>query len=192
MMERATAIKYNISDLKAAEWKGEKAAIRGEEITKVRIVGTVVQKYLSEDGNYGFIVLDDETDSIRIKAFKEDIGTIKKMKKGDFADAIGKIKKYGDEVYISPEIIRRINDPNFYYLRKLETMIPKKQRKMSMEEGKEEILEKIRGLDKGEGASFEDIEKELNMRREDVEAVLYNLLKDGFIYEPRHRRYKVL
>ena len=44
----------------------------------------------------------------------------------------------------------------------------------------------------GEGAEFESIRKKLKLSEKGLEELLFSLLKDGFIYEPKPRRYKVL
>ncbi|RLI99743.1 MAG: hypothetical protein DRP06_02990 [Candidatus Aenigmatarchaeota archaeon] len=91
----------------------------GTQISRVRILATVLDKYVSEDGNYASLTLDDTTDTIRCKIFKE-LDIIETIEKGDLVDLIGKIKEYNGERYIQPEIMVRIENPNFEVLRVLE------------------------------------------------------------------------
>ncbi len=91
----------------------------GTQISRVRIMATVLDKYVSEDGNYASLTLDDTTDTIRCKIFKE-LDIIETIEKGDLVDLVGKIKEYNEERYIQPEIIVRIENPNFEVLRVLE------------------------------------------------------------------------
>jgi RPA family protein len=93
--------------------------INGERISRVRVLGTVIDKFLSEDGNYGTITLDDGTDTIRAKAF-QDLRIIEPIEKGFVVELIGKIREYNAERYLQPEIIVKVEDPNFEVLRKLE------------------------------------------------------------------------
>ncbi len=91
----------------------------GKQISRVRIMATVLDKYVSEDGNYASLTLDDTTDTIRCKIFKE-LDIIETIEKGDLVDLVGKIKEYNEERYIQPEIMVRIENPNFEILRTLE------------------------------------------------------------------------
>lgn len=91
----------------------------GTQISRVRIMATVLDKYVSEDGNYASLTLDDTTDTIRCKIFKE-LDIIETIEKGDLIDLIGKIKEYNEERYLQPEVIVKIENPNFEVLRILE------------------------------------------------------------------------
>ncbi len=91
----------------------------GTQISRVRIMATVLDKYISEDGNYASLTLDDTTDTIRCKIFKE-LDIIETIEKGDLIDLIGKIKEYNEERYLQPEVIVKIENPNFEVLRILE------------------------------------------------------------------------
>jgi uncharacterized protein YeeX (DUF496 family) len=62
--------------------------------------------------------LDDSTDTIRCKTFVN-IKIFDGFGEGDFVDAFGKIREYNGEIYIIPEIVKKV-DPNFETLRLLE------------------------------------------------------------------------
>ncbi len=107
--------------------------VDGVKISRVRILATVLDKFVSEDGNYAALTLDDTTDTIRCKIFLNskfgddssrqiliDLETLENFEKGELVDIIGKVKEYNEERYIQPEIIIKIDDPNFEVLRKLE------------------------------------------------------------------------
>jgi len=94
----------------------------GLKISKAKIVGTVVDKFISEDGNYSSITVADDTGTIRVKAFKEDVNIFEKINLGDLVAIVGKIKQYSDENYIIPQIIKKIDNPNFELLHKLEIL----------------------------------------------------------------------
>jgi RPA family protein len=106
----------------------------GEKISRVNLVGTVTDKFLSEDENYSAITIDDGSESIRIKGFREKVGFLKNLELGDLVLAIGKIKEFGGEIYVNAEIVRKINDPNFENLRKLEILEKLIQQKKIVEE----------------------------------------------------------
>lgn len=106
-------------DKEEDKFKPNYIEFEGELISRVRVLATVIDKFVSEDGNYATLTLDDSTDTIRCKLFN-DLELIESIEKGDVVDLIGKIKEYNEERYIQPELITRIEDPNFEVLRNLE------------------------------------------------------------------------
>ncbi len=103
------------------------------KISRVRVLATVLDIFVSEDENYATLTLDDTTDTIRCKIFMNskfedssskqkqvDLETVENIEKGGLVDIIGKVKEYNEERYIQPETIVKIEDPNFEVLRKLE------------------------------------------------------------------------
>ncbi|MBW6451347.1 MAG: hypothetical protein K0B02_01295 [DPANN group archaeon] len=93
--------------------------ITGESVYRVRVLGTLINKYISNDGRYATITIDDGSETIQCKLFS-DLDKIKNINKGYIIEVIGKIKKWNDEVYIQPEIIVEVKNPNLETLRKLE------------------------------------------------------------------------
>lgn len=94
----------------------------GESISRVRLVASVVEKFLSEDGRFASITLDDGTGGIRAKVFAEDSRLIEGVNPGDVVSIVGKMKNYNDENYIAPDFVRRLDDPNHELLFKLELL----------------------------------------------------------------------
>ena len=90
----------------------------GRRISRARVVGLIVDKFISPDERYATLTLDDSTDTIRCKAFVN-IKIFDGYKKGDMIESFGKVREYNEEIYIMSEIIKDI-DPNFETLRKLE------------------------------------------------------------------------
>ena len=126
--ERQVARKVAIRWLTSGEWvkrEGkEPSFVRtavGEDVARCRVLATVVQTYVSEDGQFASVTLDDGTDTIRAKAFKE-IQLLKALAVGDRVDVVGKLREYNGEVYILPEAIAKIADPNAELLRRLELL----------------------------------------------------------------------
>jgi RPA family protein len=91
----------------------------GMKVSRVNLVGVVIDKFVSEDGNYAFLTIEDGTESIRAKVFKEKVGLIDGIEKGDTVLVIGKVKEYNGEKYINLELVRKV-DVNYEILRKLE------------------------------------------------------------------------
>jgi RPA family protein len=77
---------------------------------------------MSENGNYSSITIDDDSDSIRVKAFREQVNIFDNFNVGDLVMVIGKVRNYADENYIIPEIVKKITDPNLESLHKLEVL----------------------------------------------------------------------
>jgi RPA family protein len=128
-IRRQTAMRVRISDLVNSKFVHKEGlepsyilTDLGQRIFRVKLVGTVVDKFMSEDGNYSSITLNDDTNSIRIKAFKDDVNVFNNIELGDHALIIGKAKEYAEENYIIPEIVRKIQDPNYETLHKLEVL----------------------------------------------------------------------
>jgi len=139
MQERQVAKKVQIKTINLGDFVKQEGFnpsyvdVDGFKISRVRVLATVIDKFVSEDGNYITLTLDDTTDTIRCKIFMNsnfpdstsrqnliNQKVISNIEKGDLIDVIGKIREYNEERYIQPEIIVKIEDPNFEVLRKLE------------------------------------------------------------------------
>ena len=101
------------------------------KVIRVRILAKVTFRYVSEDGNYASITLNDGKSSIRVKAW-QDIKCLKETEKEDMVDIIAKVREWNGEMYLVPEIMRKIDDPNLETLRRLE--IKKFRRDMNLPE----------------------------------------------------------
>ncbi len=102
----------------------------GRKLSRVRVFGLVTDKFLNNESNYTAITIDDSSDTIRCKFFG---GTkiFEGIEPGSAVDIMGKVKEYGGEIYIAPEIAVKITDPNFETLRMLElTRIRRRQKEM--------------------------------------------------------------
>jgi len=151
----------------------------GQKISRVNLLGTVVDKFMSEDGNYSTITIDDDSDSIRVKAFKDDAKIFDNINTGDLVMIIGKVREYSDENYIIPEIVKKIADPNYESLHKLEVL------KDLMKQKK--VLEDI----KKEKEKFSDVEelKEYAKEKYDVD-VVEGVVESLSEEEPEEKDYK--
>lgn len=219
--ERQIAYKVWISDIvnsnyiKQEGWNPNYVELDSKKIARVNIISTVVGKFISEDGNYGTITLDDSTDTIRVKAFGSDVPKISEISIGMLIRFIGKVKKYNDEIYLSPEIIREIEDPNWILVRKLELPTPKsisdeevKEDTISSKEDEAEnietseeseetdmnlnIIDAIKSLDTNEGADMEKVLDKIGLDKDEGKKFLFGLLKRGEIYEPKKGKLRVL
>ena len=233
---RLTAYKLHISDLYAGSYiRKETGAFLDTSIgpvTRVRLLCTIVQRYDNVEKKYTSFTLDDATDTIRLKAWREDVETLADYKVGDIVDVIGKIRQQEDgELFIIPENVIKVEDVNVELLRQLEILElqklmgsktitktqPEEQEPEEQEPKKEpekpkrteeiekqppqesevdtrkEVMDLIRTLDTGKGASYKEIVENSSEDDEDaVETIILDLLNEGVIYEPEPGRYKEL
>jgi RPA family protein len=109
----------------------------GEKVSRVNIVATVIDKFVSEDENYATLTIDDGTGAIRVKAFGENVKLFEKIERADLVLIIGKLKEYGGEVYINCEFAKKIEDPNYESFRRLEILYKLIRQKKAVEKLKE-------------------------------------------------------
>ncbi|MEK6923178.1 MAG: hypothetical protein AABW84_00570 [Nanoarchaeota archaeon] len=196
--------------VKGSGWDPSYIVVDGQNISRVNLVATVVSKFVSEDGNYGSITLDDGSETIRVKAFGPDVIKIENTSVGKLIRFGGKIKEYNEEIYLAPEIIRNLEDPNWIVVHKLLLGKPKSEVKqeeikieISQAKAEEEIkradqnisktvLDIIRSLSGSEGAVFEEVISKSGLDDEEGKNVIIGLLKSGDIYEPKKGKLKVL
>jgi RPA family protein len=198
MIERMTAKKTRIIDLSNGKWikkEGMEPSFveteYGEKISRARILAVIASKFVSEDQNFGSITLDDSTDTIRVKTFKT-IEPIKHVEIGDMVDVIGKVKEWNGEIYIVPEIIRKIEDPNLELLRKLEIAYKLRSKTSqkdlktysvsNKETLKKEVLKLIQSYP--EGIEYNELPEKINAPENSIESVVNELLGEGICYEP--------
>lgn len=190
--KRATAVKVRLADLNQGSWQEKFLEIRnGEKISRARVLATVVGKFVSDDGKFGSVTLDDATDTIRAKTW-DNLKLMEKVAIGDIVDLIGKVREYSQEIYLVPEIVRKVEDPNFEMLRKLELI----EKYGPLEAGKKEKAEtKLDKLDlkkqilklieeKTDGISYPEILEKIKAPQAEVEDVINDLLSGGLCWEP--------
>jgi RPA family protein len=130
MRERMTAVRASISDITNGSFSDDNGSHVvspfGVELRRVAIVGFVVSKFYREGDDTGkkrfeSITVDDGTDTIGVKVWgEEDASLLEGVKESILALVIGKIRKYNDEVYLTPEIVRELRDPNYMSLHLME------------------------------------------------------------------------
>jgi RPA family protein len=200
-MERMTARKIRIADLTNGRWvknEGLEPSFvvtqSGEQVSRARIMGTVVSKFVSEDENFASITIDDSTDTIRAKTFKT-VKPLDMIQVGDVVDLIGKVREYNAEIYVMPEIVRKILDPNTEVLRRLELIA--KARKLqggeaqpgqfvSAKEDRTALKKKVTEVIESDksGISYSKILEMVQAPETQIESVVNELLEEGICYEP--------
>lgn len=214
--QRRTAYKFWIKDITNATPISQEGIhlfeIRGKEASRVNIIATVIDKQTNEEKTFSTITLDDGTETIRIKTWREDIKKLEEINIGDPIIVIGKIRFQGNEFFIIPEIIKK-QEPDWLLVRKkeLEKECGKPEEKEQQIKSKEEIPQAIieeevvgettetarqRILEliekETEGAQINQIIQRSGLKEEEAEKTIDELLKEGEIFQPRTGFLKVI
>lgn len=127
MQQRQPAYKLWISDLvngnyvkQEGEWDPNYVQVHNKRVSRVNLIGTVVNKFDNEDGSYSTITIDDSTSTIRLKAFRDDTIRLKEINPSNIVLVIGKVREYNAELFIAPEVVKILDNPNWELARKLE------------------------------------------------------------------------
>jgi len=113
----------------------------GEKLSRVNLIATVVEKFVSESENYAALLLEDGSGAIRAKFFGTETTKVRDIEPGQLVLIIGKLKEYDGEIYVNPEIIRVLHDPNYEILRAAEILENLIERKKIVDEIKS-LMEK--------------------------------------------------
>jgi len=210
-INRLTAYKTWISDLLNSnyvethgEFESNYVELYNTQISKVNIVATVVNKMESDDKNYASITLDDGSEEIRLKTWREDTRLLRDINVGEIILVVGKVKKYNEEVYLIPNVVKKMN-VDWETARKLELIetygkpnetqnlnaypISNKEEKIEVEEIKfttsnlrNEILSLIEAYEEKEGISLEEVKEKLHADIHGINSVIEELIKEGQVY----------
>jgi len=200
MQPRQVAYIVQIKDIinsifvKEDGWNPNYIKVGNKNISRINLIGTVIET--KEDGNFQDITLDDGTGNITARNFEKKISA----NVGDAVLLIGRIRQFGNTKYITPEIIKRnINTKWSVVWKKNAVKNIKSDEEDAILEGKieivkenstnytEEIISKIKDLDDGTGASYEDI-----IKNNADEKLISQLLLRGDIFEIKPGKLKVL
>lgn len=171
--KRLTALKTRLSGISSGKFVQQEGfnpsyviTPLGERLSRIRVLTVVVDKFVAETGKFASLTIDDGTDTVRAKVFNA-LSMIENISPGDTVDVIGRIKEYNNEIYIAPEVITKISDPNFEVLRELE--IRRKEKDLN---GRKEIILKH----KGQASDMDEITRMMveryGMEQEFVEDIL--------------------
>ena len=168
----------------------------GRKLSRVRVLGLIVDKYLKDDGNYGSLTIDDGTQTLRCKVFVN-TKIFDGLTSGDLVDVFGKIKEYNGEIYVMPEIVKKVG-PNYETLRLLELEEVYKNQKQIINKIKEsgvrdvnelKILLKDQTTEKIiegiiESGTLDDVKVEKESKSDNVKDAILKIIKetDGIDY----------
>jgi hypothetical protein len=166
---------------------------------RVNLFGVVVSA--SADG-LPTLVLDDGSGRITVRAFEPN-AQLSAIQIGDAVSILGKPRKFGNEMYVLPEIVRKLPDLGWLEVRKHELartpvvgmIVPAQETATEevLDESfglSETVLTAIRSLDEGPGANTDQVIEHVGAR--DAEKTIQYLLQNGDIFEISPGKLKVL
>lgn len=123
-IKRQTAFKIRITNLLSgavvADDKFKFLEFEDKKIIRVNIIANIIDKFISEgEKKFAGLTLDDASGQIRIKTFGDDIAKFEGLEIGDTILAVGVLRYFNNELYILPEILKKV-DPKWLVIRKLE------------------------------------------------------------------------
>ncbi len=221
-VKRNTAYKVWIADLISSKYtKGQEQfeagyiELKGEKISRVNIVGSVVDKFTNE--NSVSFNLDDGSGVLRLRTWADGVNLFSDVEIGDVVLVVGKVKEYNNFIYVTPEIIRKIENPLWLKVRKLElvklygevkrvesetsfnnnevvedemTMNVVEEKVSNSENFREKVLSLIEQLDFGDGADLEDVVNKSGFT--ESRNILNELLTEGEIFELHKGKLRVM
>ncbi len=183
--------------------------LNGLQIFRVNIIGNIT--FLNSSEGYASALLDDGSGVIRLKTWQQGTQLLSSLNLGDLVIVIGRVKEYNGERYIAPDMVKKLDDPNWLLVRKLELLreypISHKQdtekpalfHEEKIEDSplfrltpslRNKILEFIDSA--SDGAGIDDITASLKIGKKEAEAAIYELIKEGAVYEYKPGRLKLL
>ncbi len=100
----------------------------GGSVVSVRIMGVVVDSYMSSDAGHVRLVLEDGTGSISVRAWDQDVELLvdpetgSPYSRGTILDVVGRVREWRGERYVVPQLTVRVEDPNWILVRTLEIL----------------------------------------------------------------------
>ena len=200
-IKRQTAYKTNIKTLqegvfiKKTGWESNYLMTEYGDFSRINVIAVVVSK---EEKS---LTIDDGTASIPVRTFEQPL--FENITIGDLVLIIGRPREY-DGLYVAAELIKPIDRRWINYRRK-ELMLVKQVRtpeelhrkkpteaeeveSSTVHSAKETILSMIVDLDKGDGASIDDVMRFSKIKN--GEEIIQELLMRGEVFEFRAGRLK--
>jgi len=162
-----------------------------KRIVRVNIIANVIDKYNSEgEKHWASITVDDATGQIKVKVFGEDTSKFDNLNQGDTILVIGVLRSFNQELYISPEIVKKC-DTRYLLVRKIE--LEKSNKSSPIESNidqkfstRDEIINMIKNAEDSSGISTGDIIIKIKTAPpEIINSEIIKLIEEGIVYEPR-------
>jgi len=178
------------------EWAPNYVIVNQQKVSRANIIGVIVSKTL--DQNFENVLIEDGSARLSVRAFDNEI--LANVGVGDIVLLVGRPREFGNERYVVPEIVKRLDDKRWVEVRRLEL---EKGNEKDIKQNKEESVETneemdnltvmidfIKKNDPGEGVEIEDIIQKSSLQG--AEQIISTLLERGEIFEIRPGRVKTL
>ncbi len=201
--KRNIAFKLRIGDVLAGQPKFDQdkfthIELNGKRIVRTNIIGNIVDKYESEgDKKFMFLTLDDGSGQLKLKIFGDDMEKFKGVSQGQTVVAIGLIRNWNDEIYMTPEIIKQQNS-KYLVIRKKEIEEERSKNtpnvpKENMFELKDKILKAIKDAESEGGVELDKLIMDFREASPEVlNTEIQKFLKEGIVFEPRPGKLRFL
>ena len=128
-----------------------------------------------------------------MRTFGEETAKFSNLNQGDTILLIGLLRHWNNEIYLTPEIIKK-KDPAFLLVRKLEKEAsqPKTMPKEKLLELKDKIIQMVKDAEKNNGIEIDKIILELKEPPEVINKEIKKLIEDAIAYEPRPGKLRYL
>ncbi len=186
-------------------------SIAGQATRRLNLLATVVDKDNAESQSYKSLVVDDGTAQIRLRFFDAEAALFEKLEIGEFAVIIGKPRRYGSEVYITPEISKPLKNVKWAEVRKLELKMLQPSEQTTAKAavagnlngelvgedpidtvGKEKmaLYRIVKELDSGRGVDSNEVMAKSGLGN--AESLIKEMLRNGDLFEVLPGRLKIL
>jgi DNA polymerase III alpha subunit len=173
-------------------------ALGDKKIVRVNLIANVIDKFESTgETKFATLTVDDGSGQIRARVFSDDLHKFENIVQGDTLTVIGLVRSYNNELYVSPDLIRK-QEPKYLLIRKLELekdapKQPTTQEKKEIKSHREDIIDLVKSSEDNEGIDKDEIIMKFKDAKPDVlSQEIQKLLEEGTIYEPKPGRVRYL
>ncbi len=99
----------------------------GEQVMRVRVMGTIVEKFVRDNNTYAVLRIDDGSETVGLRAWQDGVAELSNFNIGETVDVIGRAREFKGEIYLTPELINLVKDPNWELVRELEIIMAKRK-----------------------------------------------------------------
>tara|TARA_Y100000310_G_C20704257_1_gene833399 strand:+ start:1543 stop:2163 length:621 start_codon:yes stop_codon:yes gene_type:complete len=196
--KRNIAYKVRIGDIFKGKSRIEEGRflfleLDNKNVVRTNILANCVDKFIQDgEKKYASLTIDDASGQIKLKAFGDDIENLKGIMQGDTLQIIGNIREWNSELYIIPEIMKKV-DPRWLLVRKLEIQNSRKDISEDKDSSlKEKVIKKIKEAESEGGIDVETMLVNIEANSDLINLEIKKLLEEGLIYEPRPGKLRYL
>lgn len=215
MQERNVAHRIWLSNLcsgiyveSEGEFEPNYVQLQEERVSRVNVVGTVIDKFTGESATFSSLTIDDGSASMQLRAFKENMRIFNNIGVGDLVLCIAKPRLYQNEIYLVPDVAMKLDNPNWELLRKVELFkaYGKPQASIIRENPQAAIAMPPKNYDgivkqkaleiitqQGDsGTTIVFLSEQIRKPEDDTVQLIEDLVRMGLIYQDKPGYYKII